>query len=174
MVLYQGPSIGHFLHEAFRMLVPPHASLVDDVHEDRLFRVYRENPGVIEREDALRSDDEALAAFAATLDDDFQIIDLRDVPIGMGFSWGRYGPRTELRRHGHELLFAYAPAADEAAARALQTSMNSSASRSMSRPSCQAPSRRSQARITPTGLKPIAAYVWIARSLSTAGSIVKR
>jgi hypothetical protein len=25
----------------------------------------------------------------------------------MGFSWGRYGPRTELRRHGHELLFAY-------------------------------------------------------------------
>jgi len=68
VVLYQGPSIGHFLHEAVRMCVPPHAPLVDG----------------------------------------FQIIDLRDVPIGMGFSWGRYGPRTELRRHGHELLFAYA------------------------------------------------------------------
>ena len=27
----------------------------------------------------------------------------------MGFSWGRHGPRTELRRHGYERLFAYAP-----------------------------------------------------------------
>lgn len=27
----------------------------------------------------------------------------------MGVSWGRFGPRTELRRHGYERLFAYAP-----------------------------------------------------------------
>ena len=26
----------------------------------------------------------------------------------MGFSWGRHGPRTEIRRNGHERLFAYA------------------------------------------------------------------
>jgi hypothetical protein len=30
-------------------------------------------------------------------------------PVGMGFSWGRYGLRTDVRRQGHERLFAYAP-----------------------------------------------------------------
>jgi len=108
VVLYQGPSIGDFLHEAFKLLSPPHASLVDDVHEDRLHHVYRTNPGVIPHAEALGSDtDEALTAFAKTLDDDFEIIDLRDPQPGMGFSWGRYGPRTEVRRHGYERVFAY-------------------------------------------------------------------
>lgn len=26
----------------------------------------------------------------------------------LGFSWGRHGPRTEVRRHGDERVFAYA------------------------------------------------------------------
>src|SRR5258706_9505246 len=44
VLLYQSPDIGGFLHEAFRMLVPPHASAVDDVHEDLFFNVCRDNP----------------------------------------------------------------------------------------------------------------------------------
>jgi hypothetical protein len=108
VILYQSPNIGDFLHEAFRMLVPPHASGVDDVHEDRPFNVWRDNPGTLERSDALAGD-ESLSAFAAELDDRFTFVDLRSPPVGMGFSWGRYGPRTELRRHGNERLFAYAP-----------------------------------------------------------------
>jgi hypothetical protein len=108
VILYQSPDIGDFLHEAFRMLVPPHASAVDDVHEDRLFNVWRGNPGTLERSAALAGD-ERLSAFAAELDDRFTFVDLRSPPVGMGFSWGRYGPRTEVRRNGHERLFAYAP-----------------------------------------------------------------
>jgi hypothetical protein len=106
-----GDGFGNFwildLHEAFRMLVPPHASAVDDVHEDRLFNVWRDNPGTTERSAALASD-ERLSAFAEELDDRFTFVDLRSSPVGMGFSWGRYGPRTDVRRHGHERLFAYA------------------------------------------------------------------
>ncbi len=49
-----------------------------------------------------------LAAFAAGLDESFLFVDLRSPEIGMGFSWGRFGPRTVIRRHGHERLFAYA------------------------------------------------------------------
>ena len=110
VVLYQGPSVAHFLHETFRMYVAPHRSLVDDVHEDRIHNVWGTNPGVIARAQALASEDEALRAFAAALQhDDFEIVDLRDAEIGMGFSWGRHGPRTELRRHGDELLFALRP-----------------------------------------------------------------
>jgi len=108
VILYQSPTIGDFLHEAFRMLEPPHASAVDDVHEDRLFNVWRNNPGTLEYSAALASD-EPMRAFAAELDDRFVFVDLRSPPVGMGFSWGRYGPRTDVRRYGHERLFAYAP-----------------------------------------------------------------
>jgi hypothetical protein len=108
VVLYQAPSLGHFLHETFRMSIPPHESLVDDVHDDRLFKVWRENPGATERSAALAADDD-LRAFAEGLEDRFQFVDLRAPEIGMGFSWGRYGPRTEVRRHGFQRLFAYAP-----------------------------------------------------------------
>jgi cell wall assembly regulator SMI1 len=108
VILYQSATIGDFLHEAFRMLEPPHVSAVDDVHEDRLFRVWRENPGTLDHAAALASD-EPMRSFAAELDDRFVFVDLRSPPVGMGFSWGRYGPRTDVRRHGHERLFAYAP-----------------------------------------------------------------
>ena len=108
VILYQSPNIGDFLDEAFRMLVPPHASAVDDVHEDRLFNVWRDNPGTFDHSVALAGD-ERLRAFATELDDRFTFVDLRSSPVGMGFSWGRHGPRTDVRRYGHEPLFAYAP-----------------------------------------------------------------
>lgn len=108
VVLYQSPDLGTFLHEAFRMLVPPHESAVDDVHEDRLFNVWGENPGTLDHAAALQGDEE-LRAFASGLDDRFVFVDLRDPPVGMGFSWGRHGPRTLIRRDGHRRLFAYAP-----------------------------------------------------------------
>src|SRR4029453_11951130 len=44
IVLYQSPHLGHFLEETFRMPAPDQTSLVDDVHEDRLFNVWGTNP----------------------------------------------------------------------------------------------------------------------------------
>ena len=107
VLLYQSPDLGHFLHEVFRLYEPPHASLVDDVHDDRLFRVWRENPGALDHTAALAAD-ERLRAFAAELDERWTFVDLRSPEVGMGFSWGRFGPRTEVRRHGYDPLFAYA------------------------------------------------------------------
>ena len=49
-----------------------------------------------------------MGTVAAGLDDRFLFVDLRAPEIGMGFSWGRYGPRTQVRRDGDERLFAYA------------------------------------------------------------------
>jgi cell wall assembly regulator SMI1 len=107
VLLYQAPDLAHFLHETVRMFVPPHASLIDDVHEDRLHDVWRSNPGVLDHAAALAGD-ASLREFAAGLDERFRFVDLREPAIGMGFSWGRHGPRTEVRRHGFERLFAYA------------------------------------------------------------------
>jgi cell wall assembly regulator SMI1 len=107
VTLYQSPDLASFLAEVFRMLTPPHKSLVNDVHDDRLFDVWRKNPGVIDQSVASSSQDLAIRAFALSLSPNFQIVDLRNVEPGMGFSWGRYGTRTEIRRCGFERIFAY-------------------------------------------------------------------
>jgi hypothetical protein len=107
VVLYQSPTLGEFLHELFAMYVPPHVSAVDDVHEDRRFEVWRTNPGVVDHATALEGD-ESLRTFAVACGERYEFVDLRTPEIGMGFSWGRYGPRTDVRRHGDERLFAYA------------------------------------------------------------------
>jgi cell wall assembly regulator SMI1 len=107
VVLYQSPNLGEFLHELFAMYVPPHVSAVDDVHEDRRFEVWRKNPGVVDHATALAGD-ESLRTFAVACGERYEFVDLRAPEIGMGFSWGRYGPRTDVRRHGDERLFAYA------------------------------------------------------------------
>jgi hypothetical protein len=62
---------------------------------------------VLDRSAALAADDE-LGAFARTLDGRYLFVDLRRPEVGDGFSWGRFGPRTEVRRHGYARLFAYA------------------------------------------------------------------
>ena len=71
--------------------------------------MWRESPGELDHAAALEGDD-ALRAFAATLDGRYTIVDLRTPTIGMGFSWGRHGPATEIRRDGYRRLFGYAPA----------------------------------------------------------------
>jgi hypothetical protein len=107
VVLYQADSLEQFLSELFRMFEPPHQSLLDDVHEDRLARVWQTNPGVLSYEQCLRSEDAILSAFARELDEDFQIVDLRRARPGDGFSWGRYGPRTQIKRFRTHAVFAY-------------------------------------------------------------------
>jgi hypothetical protein len=107
VILLQAASVQQFVSEVFKKYIPPHKSLVDEVHEDRLFNVWRDNPGVIAHANAVASPDPDISAFAAGLDATFDVIDLRDAQIGMGFSWGRYGPKTEVRRFRSKPIFAY-------------------------------------------------------------------
>jgi hypothetical protein len=107
MILYQADTVEEFLSELFKMFNPPHESLVDDVHEDRLARVWQSNPGVLSYEQCLQSEDPVLSAFTRELDDSFQIVDLRQAKPGDGFSWGRYGPRTVVKRYGAHAVYAY-------------------------------------------------------------------
>ena len=106
-MLLQAATVSQFVSEVFKTYIPPHQSLIGDVHDDRLFAVWRKNPGVIPHADAVTSPDPDLRAFATGLDPAFEVIDLRGVPIGMGFAWGRYGPRTDVRRFGSQPIFAY-------------------------------------------------------------------
>jgi cell wall assembly regulator SMI1 len=106
VLLVQAASVRDFVTEVFRMYVPPHRSLIDDVREDRLFWVWAKNPGVVSHASAAASGDPEIGAFAAELDARFEFVDLRGAPVGMGLSWGRYGPRTEVQRFGSLPIFA--------------------------------------------------------------------
>jgi hypothetical protein len=50
---------------------------------DRLFEVWARNPGVLAHAEAVESPDPAIRDFAASLASVFEIIDVREAPIGM-------------------------------------------------------------------------------------------
>ena len=102
VLLFQSASIAEFLHEAFRM---PGESLVDDVHDDRPFDVWRKDPFGVDRAAATGAGGE-LAAFAESLDGEFRFYDLRDPRPGMGFPWGRGRGEPNVVRHGTERIWA--------------------------------------------------------------------
>lgn len=89
------------------MFIPPHRSLIDDVHEDLLMNIWRNNPGMITHEQALNFEDADIKEFAKSLDENYLLIDMRNAQIGDGFSWGRYGPKTVNKRFGEKRIFAY-------------------------------------------------------------------
>lgn len=110
VALLQCDTLASFLDELVRMHTPPYRSLIDDVHEDRLYQIGRSHRGALSIADA-RAGDAELAAFAAELDDSWTVVDARLATPGEGIGWGRFGARTELRRSGTAQLFAYrAPA----------------------------------------------------------------
>jgi hypothetical protein len=109
VMLWQCRGMATFLRELRRTFASPEPSSLEDVHEDRLHRVWATNPGALSRRAALDAADDRLRTLASSVTDEWSIVDLRTATPGMGFSWGRYGPRTRLRRHGEDRLFAYAP-----------------------------------------------------------------
>lgn len=107
IVVYQAGSLAYFLQELFRMFIPPHESEINEVHEDRIANIWAKNPGVLPYETCLNSSDAILSDFAKGLDESYQVIDLRNAKVGDGFSWGRYGPNTVIKRYGYLPIFAY-------------------------------------------------------------------
>lgn len=104
VVLYQSPTLPHFLTELFKIWTPPHESIVDDVHEDRLFKVWRKNPFALSQACCLESGDSVLEEFARQLDESYHFFDLRRPQLGAGFPWGRY--RLPVIRFGELPVFA--------------------------------------------------------------------
>jgi hypothetical protein len=111
IVLWEGRGLAAFLEELRRSFDcgPDDTPLLDDVETDRLHHVWKTNPQTVDRRTALESVDETVRAFAAALDDAWVVTDLRAAEPGMGFSWGRFGHGTRVRRHGDARLFACAP-----------------------------------------------------------------
>jgi hypothetical protein len=107
VIVYQSPSLYHFMDEVIKMFVPPHRSLINDVHEELLLNIWKNNPGMMTHEQCLTSEDADIREFSRSLDENYLLIDMRNAHIGDGFSLGRYGPKTVNKRFGEQRIFAY-------------------------------------------------------------------
>ena len=70
-------------------------------------RIWNENPNLISPRQAMEPEDADLGLFAQSVRKGYLFIDLRRGKIGDGFSWGRWGAATEIKRNGNQRLFAY-------------------------------------------------------------------
>jgi cell wall assembly regulator SMI1 len=105
VVVYQAASLTEFLEEVFKLGELERESCVDYVHEEVCFKIWEENPGVITVKEASQLPDRLLNEFSEQFQDRDYIVDLRNGKIGLGLSWGRYGPNTRVVRHEVELVF---------------------------------------------------------------------
>ncbi len=106
VVVYQTDSLLHLVREMVRGSRPPWKSQIADVHESLATRIWRENPCAMSRSQCLAPGDYELKAFAESLDETWEFVDLRHTKIGDGYSWGRYGPKTVNKRYGNKRVFA--------------------------------------------------------------------
>jgi hypothetical protein len=109
VLAYQSPTIEGFLDDALAMWQAGPRSAVDIVHEDVVNRIWRENPGVMTPAALHESADTVLRALAAPLPPTALVVDLRHPTLGQGFAWGRFGPKTTVRRAGQERVWALIP-----------------------------------------------------------------
>jgi cell wall assembly regulator SMI1 len=109
VLAYQSATIEAFLGDVIAMWRAGPRSPIDVVHEDVVHRIWRENPDTLTPADLERSTDTTLRAFAADLSSAAIVVDLRHAALGEGFSWGRFGPKTIVRRAGEERVWALMP-----------------------------------------------------------------
>ncbi len=107
VIVYQTDSLLHFVEEVLKEGKKPRKSEIGEVRGPLSDQIWKDNPGVLSFSHCAASPDEDLRAFATSLDEAWQFIDLRNPVLGDGFSWGRYGPRTPIRRFGEKRVFAY-------------------------------------------------------------------
>jgi hypothetical protein len=107
VIVYQADNLLQFVQEVVRGGNRPWKSEVDDVSEHFTNLIWSDNPGVLSHSHCIHSADKDLKAFAESMDETWQVIDLRNPVMGDGFSWGRFGPGTAVKRCGDKRIFAY-------------------------------------------------------------------
>ena len=106
MIVFQTDNLLHFAQEVIRDGNKPWQSEINDVWDWLSDVIWTENPGVLSFAHCIQSSDPEIKTFAESLDETWQIIDLRNPVLGDGFSWGRYGPKTVVKRFGMTRIFA--------------------------------------------------------------------
>jgi hypothetical protein len=107
VIVYQTDNLLQFVQEAIRGSKKPWMSEIHDIQGRLSDQIWADNPGVLSYSHCVVSSDPEVKSFAESLDETWLFIDLRNPVLGDGFSWGRYGPKTAVKRFGEKRLFAY-------------------------------------------------------------------
>ncbi|MBX9689068.1 MAG: SMI1/KNR4 family protein [Candidatus Obscuribacterales bacterium] len=108
VIVWQASNFEEFLRQLIAFAGSEKDSPIELVHAQYSRHIWQENPGANQAPDtSLPQIDPDLALFAQSLKKGYLFVDLRRARIGDGFSWGRYGEQTEIKRNGKERLFAY-------------------------------------------------------------------
>jgi len=76
VIVYQTDSLLHFIREMVRGSRSPRSSEIANVHEGLATRIWRENPCALSRSQCLATGDCELKAFAESLDETWEFVDL--------------------------------------------------------------------------------------------------
>jgi cell wall assembly regulator SMI1 len=109
VLAYQAATVEEFVQDIVAMWRFDRRSPVDIVREEVVHRIWRDNPGLSAPAVVRESADPVLRAFADSLPATALVVDMRKPERGQGFSWGRFGPQTVIRRAGLERIWAVAP-----------------------------------------------------------------
>jgi hypothetical protein len=109
VIAFQSPDLSDFLRAVVSLWQPGGRSPIDIVHEEVTSSIWTSNTGIMNHETALTSSDVLLAEFASGFPEEAMFADLRAPKVGDGFSWGRFGPRTEWSRAGVHRMWATVP-----------------------------------------------------------------
>jgi len=110
VIAYQADSIAAFLAQVVALWQHGRESAVAEVRDRAVHRLWRDD-GHLQTPGSAASGDSVLKAFAASLPPAARLADLRSARAGDGFAWGKFGPRTEIRRAGRERIWAVIPPA---------------------------------------------------------------
>jgi hypothetical protein len=109
VVAVQATNLAQFIRQVLSSGGQDGARELEDVTNNACGRIWDEDPYLIDAVVARRATDPQLSRFAAELPDKYRVADLRTAGAGAGFSWGRNGPDSNVRRFDSELLFAVEP-----------------------------------------------------------------
>lgn len=107
VIAVQAGGLSEFMLQVLEPALSSPTRALRHVHDRATTEIWRSDPWITSRQDARVSEDPVLRNFAESVPEGFHIADLRKGEIGSGFSWGKAGPDTEIRRCGSELLFAF-------------------------------------------------------------------
>lgn len=103
VAVIQAPTLSEFLQQIVGIGRPGHNDPLALIKDKRSKEIWAADPFLVSVEEARKSNDRDLAAFAEELAGPFYIADLRKREIGSGFSWGKAD--SEVRRFKDKLIF---------------------------------------------------------------------
>jgi hypothetical protein len=105
VIAIQAPDLASFLNQILEPSGSDASNILDDVRNGATMRIWKTDPWLISVQDARQARDDVVSSFAEQLPENFRVADLRSLTVGSGFSWGKAGPATDIRRNGSALIF---------------------------------------------------------------------